>query len=279
LLTELHCHTNASDGLLASAELVRLANLRDIKVLAITDHDTIAAHAEAAESCRQYNMVFIRGIEVSSLSEQGEVHVLGYGVKPTDAETIRRIADLRDARDGRARAMVTKLHALGVPVSYARVKQIAGDAMVGRPHIARALLEGNWVTTRQQAFDEYLAEGKPAFVPHTGLTPAQAIELIHNAHGVSVVAHPGLYAGNVDKLLADLVQQGLDGIEIYYPLHTPEHIGKFIAFAHRNHLLITGGSDFHGLIGDLEASLGMIHLPSGTVEALQAQIDKVNSAI
>jgi predicted metal-dependent phosphoesterase TrpH len=277
LVTELHCHTRASDGLLTPSALVELAYLRDIKVLAITDHDTVAGHAEAVAASRQYNLRFIPGIEVSSLAEKGEVHVLGYGVEPQDDTTRQRIDALRDARDGRARAMVAKLHALGVPVSYTRVKEIAGDAMVGRPHVARALLEGKWVDSRQQAFDIYLAEGKPAFVPHTGLTPVQAIDLIHQAKGVAVVAHPGLYAGDPDQLLDDLLAHHLDGVEVYYPLHTPEQTTRYATFAQTHHLLATGGSDFHGLVGDQEAALGSIHLPGGSIEALDARIAQVRA--
>jgi predicted metal-dependent phosphoesterase TrpH len=272
LITELHCHTLASDGLLTPSELVELAHLRDIHVLAITDHDTVAAHDEAAAACLPHNIVFIPGIEISSLAAQGEVHMLGYGVAPTDPDTRQRIQALRNVRDSRAKGMVTKLHALGIPVSYERVKQIAGDAMVGRPHVARALLEGNWVASRQQAFDEYLAEGKPAFVPHTGLTPIEAVELIHQAGGVAVMAHPGLFAGDADRLLDELVQHGLDGVEVYYPLHNPEQTRKYAAFAQAHQLLVTGGSDFHGLVGDQEASLGSIHLPVGSVEALTQRI-------
>jgi predicted metal-dependent phosphoesterase TrpH len=149
--------------------------------------------------------------------------------------------------------------------------------MVGRPHIARALLEGKWVDSRQQAFDVYLAEGKPAFVPHTGLTPAQAIDLIHRAQGMAVVAHPGLYAGDPDQLLDDLLAHSLDGVEVYYPLHTPEQTAKYAAFAKANHLLTTGGSDFHGLVGDQEAALGSMHLPGGTVEALVERIAQVRA--
>jgi predicted metal-dependent phosphoesterase TrpH len=252
--------------------LVELASLRDVKVLAITDHDTVAGHEEAIEGGRQHNVRIIPGIEVSSLSDQGEVHVLGYGVEPRDDDTRQRILDLRDARDGRAKAIVAKLHGLGVPVSYERVKAIAGDSMVGRPHVARALLEGGWVATRQEAFDVYLAEGKPAFVPHTGLTPSQAVELIHRARGVAVLAHPGLFFGDVDWLLQDLLGHGLDGIEVYYPLHSAEQSNQYAAIAKANGLLVTGGSDFHGLVGDKEVALGSIHLPDGAIEALDARI-------
>lgn len=279
LITELHCHTRASDGALTPSELVDLAFKRDISVLAITDHDTVAAHKEAAQACARHRIHFIPGIEVSSLADQGEVHVLGYGVQPTDPQTTERILALRDARDGRAKAMVGKLHALGIKVSYDRIKELAGDAMVGRPHVARALLEGGWVTTRQEAFDVYLAEGKPAFVPHQGLTPAEAIKLIHNAHGIAVVAHPALYAGNPDLLLTSLLPYGLDGVEVFYPLHTPEQVSHYAAFTQANGLLAAGGSDFHGFVGDLETTLGSIHLPAGSIEALEKRIAMIRSGV
>jgi predicted metal-dependent phosphoesterase TrpH len=275
--TELHCHTRASDGQLTPAALVDLAKLREIKVLAITDHDTLAGIPEASAAGRQYDIRILPGIEVSSLANQGEVHVLGYGVEPKDDETRQRILALRDARDERAKAMVAKLHALGVPLPYERVKQIAGDAMVGRPHVAQALVEGKWVANRQSAFDVYLAEGKPAFVPHTGLTPSQAVELIHRARGVAVLAHPGLYVGNLDRLLDDLVVHGLDGIEVYYPLHSAEQTSQYAAFAGAHGLIVTGGSDFHGFVGDLETSLGSIHLPAGAIQALDERISAAHT--
>ena len=277
LITELHCHTRASDGTLTPSELVALALKRDIKVLAITDHDTLAAHAEASQACKQHSIQFIPGIEVSSLDDQGEVHVLGYGVEPADDITSQRILELRDARDRRALAMVAKLHALGIPVSYGRIKELAGDAMVGRPHVAKALLEGHWVATRQEAFDIYLAEGKPAFVPHHGLTPAQAIELIHKANGIAVVAHPGLFAGNADQLLTELCATGLDGIEVYYPLHTLEQTLRYADFAQKHGLVATGGSDFHGFVGANETTLGSVHLPNGTIDAIGSRITQVRA--
>jgi predicted metal-dependent phosphoesterase TrpH len=262
---------------LTPAALVDLAKLREVKVLAITDHDTLAGIPAAVTAGRQYSIQIIPGIEVSSLAKEGEVHVLGYGVAPVDEETSQRILALREAREGRAKAMVSKLHALGVPISYERIKQIAGDAMVGRPHVAQALVEGQWVTNRQAAFDTYLAEGKPAFVPHTGLTPAQAVELIHRARGVAVLAHPGLFVGKLQPLLDDLLAHGLDGIEVYYPLHTAEQTATYAAFAKAHQLLVTGGSDFHGFVGDLETSFGSIHLPEGTIQALQEKITAVQA--
>jgi len=272
LITELHCHTTASDGTLSPTELIKLADQRDVKLLAVTDHDTVAGHAEAIAASHQYGIRVIPGIEVSSLFGSTEVHVLGYGVEPQDETTMQQLAQLRDARDGRASAMVDKLHALGIPVSFERVKELAGDSMVGRPHIAKALLEGNWVSTRQQAFDDYLAEGKPAFVAHQTLSPAQAVELIHRARGIAVLAHPALFAGDLDQLLANLVEHHLDGVEAYYPLHTAQQTEQYAAFAKTNNLITTGGSDFHGFIGDQEVVLGSIHLSDVTLAAFNARL-------
>jgi predicted metal-dependent phosphoesterase TrpH len=152
------------------------------------------------------------------------------------------------------------------------VKQVAGDSMVGRPHVARVLLEEKWVASRQEAFDKYLAEGMPAFVPHTGLTPSQAVELIHQARGIAVLAHPGLFAGDLNWLLPDMLAHGLDGIEVYYPLHNPQQTAHYAALAREHGLVVTGGSDFHGLVGDQEAKLGSIHLPPGSIEALDERL-------
>jgi 3',5'-nucleoside bisphosphate phosphatase len=147
--------------------------------------------------------------------------------------------------------------------------------MVGRPHIARALQEGNWVSSRQQAFDDYLAEGKSAFVAHETLSPAQAVELIHRARGIAVLAHPALFAGNLDELLANLVEHRLDGVEAYYPMHTSEQAQHYTTYAKANHLIVTGGSDFHGFVGDEEVVLGSIHLSDATLAAFDARLRSV----
>jgi predicted metal-dependent phosphoesterase TrpH len=272
VITELHCHTTASDGQLAPADVVKLAKQRDVSLLAITDHDTIAAHDEALAAGAALNLRVIPGIEVSSLSPQGEVHVLGYNVRPTDEATIRTLNNLRDVREARARGMIDKLAALGVQVPFERVQSLAGDAMIGRPHLARVLVEMKAVSNMQEAFDRYLAEGKPAFVPHEGLTPAQAVALIHAAHGIAVLAHPALYRGDLDALLQDMLAAGLDGLEVFYPMHTPAQIEQFKAIAQKHNLVMTGGSDFHALIGDQPASIGTVHVPEECLRELDARM-------
>lgn len=272
MITELHCHTTASDGRLSATEVVQLAKQRDVSLLAITDHDTIAAHEEALAAGSALGLRVIPGIEVSSLSAQGEVHVLGYNVRPTDTVTIRTLNSLRGVREARARGMIDKLAALDIHVPFARVQALAGDAMIGRPHLARALVEMGAVANMQAAFDQYLAEGKPAFVPHEGLTPAQAVDLIHAAQGIAVLAHPALYRGDLAALLNDLLAAGLDGIEVFYPQHTPAQIEQYKAIARQHNLVMTGGSDFHAIIGDQPASIGTVHVPDDCLRELDARM-------
>jgi predicted metal-dependent phosphoesterase TrpH len=249
-----------------------LARLRNVTLLAITDHDTIAANDEAISAGRDEGVRVIPGIEVSSLSKQGEVHVLGYGIRPSDEKTLDTLASLRGVREARARGILAMLETLGVHLPFERVQAFAGDGMIGRPHVARALVEAGIVASEQEAFDRYIAEGKPAFVPHSSLTPPQAVELIHAAHGVAVLAHPGLYRGDMDTLLASLLAVGLDGIEAFYPMHTSDQMARYIEIARRHDLLLTGGSDFHGARGDIELSLGSVHVPDEAIAALEARI-------
>ncbi len=275
MITELHCHTTASDGGHTPTDVVQMAKLRKVAVLAVTDHDTIAAHAEATACGERMGVRVIPGIEISALSPQGkEVHVLGYGVVPTDNDVRQRIAVLRDVREARARGMVAKLEALGIHVSYDRIKALAGDAMIGRPHVAKVLLEAGYVSGIQEAFDKYLAEGKPAFVPHEGLTPAEAVALIHRAHGAAVLAHPALFQGDLDALLAEVLAAGLDGIEAFYPMHTPAQTAHYVEIARRHDLILTGGSDFHSLQRDSESAIGSISLPENASAALDQRIQR-----
>ena len=274
--TELHCHTTASDGRHTPAEVVRLAHQRGVALLAITDHDTLAGNEEAASVGQALHVRVIRGVEISALSLGGEVHVLGYGVQPRDPETQARFDALRGVREARARAILDKLAGLGIHIPFARVRALAGDAVIGRPHVARAMVEAGVVATQNEAFDLYLGEGKPAFVAHLGLTPVQAVQLIHAAGGLAVLAHPGLYLGDLADLIDELVAAGLDGLEAFYPLHTPEQVESFVRIARARNLLLTGGSDFHGLEGEGAASLGSVSPPESEVAAL---LDRLGHAL
>jgi predicted metal-dependent phosphoesterase TrpH len=271
---ELHCHTTASDGRLTPTQLLELARDRDIRALAITDHDTVSGHDEACAAGERFGVRVIPGIEISSLFENKEVHVLGYGVRPTDARTLGVIESLQQVRVSRAKAILARLDALGVPVAFERVARMAGDGMIGRPHIARALLEAGHVPAFQDAFDSYLAEGAPAFVANDALSPAEAVALIHAAHGCAVMAHPALFRGDLDALFEHMLAAGVDGVVVY---HLDNPFGArpgYLARVERHKLLATGGSDFHAFGGDNEAILGSISLPADTLQKLDARMSQ-----
>ncbi len=269
---ELHCHSTASDGRLTPTQLLDLAASRNVSTLALTDHDTIAGHAEAMAAGVERNIRVIGGIEISTLFEGKEAHILGYGVRPSDDGTRATLDSLRGIRESRARAMLSKLSEQGIHVSYERVCALAGDGMLGRPHIARAMLEAGVVASIQDAFDRYLAEGKSAFVANDALSPAEAAALIHRAHGCVVLAHPGLFHGKFDALFQHLLEADLDGIEIYYPEHNASQMDALAALARSHGLIATGGSDFHAENGHHAAALGDMQLPDGCLAALDARI-------
>jgi hypothetical protein len=271
--TDLHSHSTASDGRLSPTQLVELARDRDVSTLALTDHDTLRGLDEAAAAGARLGMRVIRGIEISTLFEGSkEAHVLGYGMRPTDDATRGTIDSLQPLRASRARAILARLADLGAPIDFDAVAALAGDGMIGRPHIARALVAAGRVPDFQTAFDRFLAEGQPAFVPNDALTPAQAVELIHAAHGVAVLAHPSLFKGNLEALFTSLLAAGLDGVEVFHPDNPPADRTALLARAERHGLLVTGGSDFHGLSSDGDAYLGCQSLPDGALDALDARI-------
>lgn len=270
--TDLHCHSTASDGVYAPRALVRLARDRAVDVIALTDHDTIAGHPEAIAAGREFGVRVIPGIEISSLAPQGEVHILGYGVEPDDGATRDTILSLRATRERRARHILDKLYRLSIVLDFDHLRSLAGDGMIGRPHIARAMVEKGTVRDVQEAFDVYLAEGKAAFVPNDALDPFEAVDLIHRARGIAVIAHPAFVRGDVESLIASLIARGLDGIEVYYPDHTSDQISRFADIARSADLVVTGGSDFHGLSSDAVHAFGEIALPDDAVARIEARI-------
>ncbi len=261
---DLHTHSSASDGVLRPSEAVALAARLGLQAIALTDHDTIAGHVEAQDAGHALNVLVVAGIEISALEARGEVHVLGYGVRDEHgANTERRVAlqrirALKPAREERAQAMLAKLAGHGIKLDWQAIKYDAGDAMIGRPHIARALLAGGHVDSLQHAFSRWIGEGGPAFVPHRGLTLASAIALIHATGGVAVLAHPALFAGSALDLITLAVQHAVDGIEINHPSASNEDREAYVTHARslRLDLIFTGGSDFHGHVSERHEGLG-----------------------
>ncbi len=240
---DLHIHSTVSDGALAPAEVVEAAVAGRLDVVALADHDTTAGIAEARRAARG-RLEVVPAIEVSSTHGDAEIHILGYLVDPDHPALVRHATQAVERRDERMQGMIRRLEALGVAIDYEDVVAAAGAGPVGRPHLARALVDAGYVRTVQEAFDRFLADGGPAFLPTELLTPRDAIELIHAAGGVAVWAHPPFEV--LERELGDFVDWGLEGIECYRPMNTKSQTRRLEDAARAHGLLTTGGSDWHG---------------------------------
>lgn len=243
---DLHLHSTASDGSLSPDALVREAIEARLDVVALTDHDTVAGVGAAMEAARGARIDLIPALEVSSTWEATEIHVLGYFVDPTEPHLVRHAEVASERRAARLEAMVARLRSQGVDVSFERVVELAGDEAwsLGRPHLARALQEASYVETVPEAFDRFIGNEHPAYLPTRLLDPGEAIDLIHGAGGLAVWAHPPRHL--LDELLPRLVALGLDGLEALRPRHTPQRVALLTDAARANGLFVTGGSDWHG---------------------------------
>jgi 3',5'-nucleoside bisphosphate phosphatase len=263
-------HSTASDGVYSPQEVVQIALTHNMDVIALTDHDNTSGIIPAQEAATLSKLEVFAGVELSSEDEAGDRHILGYLFDLSNAPLQAILTKLRDARVNRAERMVEKLDGLGLPISFERVRAIAGTGSVGRPHVARALVEAGHVNSLQEAFDLYLADGGPAYVPHYRLEPGHAIDLIHGAGGVAVLAHPGHY-DDYQAAVEELAPLGLDGLEVFYYDHTPETVEALRVLAARHDMLMTVGSDFHRREGDASARIGSVKTPPDVkiVEAMK----------
>jgi predicted metal-dependent phosphoesterase TrpH len=255
---DLHTHSTASDGTMPPAEVIALADRKHLAAVALTDHDTVGGLAEAAAAASRYpSLRFIHGIEISALFKGGTLHILGLGIDPQSPVLVKMASDLRAARENRNPQIVEALTRLGMPLTMddvlAEVKreaQHAAQRVVGRVHIAAAMVRKGYVATTTEAFDKYICNDGPAFVNKEKMTPAAAIAAIRTAGGAAVLAHPSQLnydnSGQLERILRDLMGHGLSGIEVYHSDHTPEQTRLFLNLARRHKLGITGGSDFHG---------------------------------
>lgn len=243
---DLHVHTTASDGILTPAEVVSMAVDCGLDGLAITDHDTLDGIAPAQKFIREHqiNLDLIPGIELNTDHGDDEVHILGYFIADPEGRIADHLVHIRRERWIRAEKMVARLNQLGIPVTMDDVQRMAGGKLIGRPHIARALIEQGWAATEEEAFDKYIDHGRPAYVRRYKFAPAEAIRLIKSAGGISVLAHPGLIRDRAK--IGQIIAMGIEGLEICYPEHQPAQVEQFTALARNHRLLITGGSDFHG---------------------------------
>jgi 3',5'-nucleoside bisphosphate phosphatase len=261
---DLHTHTLFSDGTLSPESLVKLAVERQLAALSITDHDSLEALGPARVAAGAA-LELVPGIELSSAMEGVELHLLGYYIDPLDDALRQRLEVFRSERLQRAHAMIARLRELGFPVDPEEVVANAGPGVVGRPHVAAALVRAGHAENMDDAFRRFLGRGGVAFIPRPAFHPREAISLIHAAGGLSVLAHPGaLLAVHV---VEQLVEMGLRGIEIWHPQHGIATIRRWRAAAARLHLLETGGSDFHG--PDRGMDLGELGVPVAALTRLK----------
>ena len=267
---DLHVHSTASDGRLTPAEVIREAAERGLVYIALADHDSVDGIAAAkAAAQRLLHLAVIPAIEISTDIPQGEVHILGYFINYTDPQLLAKLDDFKNSRRRRAQAMVAKLDGLGVHIDWQRVLELAGASTIGRPHIAQAMLEKDYVPSFKEAFDEYLGHGKPAYVEREKMLPAEAVAIIVKARGLPVLAHP-LTTKDPEGLILELKPAGLVGLEAYYNGYSAEEVESLVALAQKHDLVATGGSDFHGIEPDEETAIGGADVPLEAVERLIA---------
>jgi predicted metal-dependent phosphoesterase TrpH len=273
---DLHTHSTASDGLLAPARLVRTAREHGVGTLALTDHDTTGGLEEALAEARRIHIDVIPGVEINTDVDDYEVHILGYYVDAARPGLQAFLVRMRDGRIGRARTMVDRLRELGAPVEWDRVQAIAAGGSVGRPHVARALVEARRVATVQEAFERFLGRRAPAYVPRLKVSPEEAVAAVLTAGGVPVLAHPGWAAsGPVIERVPQLAAHGLAGIEAYYPDHSAEMTARCLDLARRHGLVVTGGTDFHGGGLATRVPLGSVAVPADVVPALRVRWEEM----
>lgn len=244
-MIDLHSHTTASDGQHPPHEQVSMAAKAGVKVLSVTDHDTVAGLEDAATACRQHGIELVPGIEVSCTLQRREIHVLGHFVDPMNSELRAYATRLVDEREHRMARMVERLASQGIPVTLSQVQEIAGDAPLTRPHLARVLVELRLCTSVKEAFSRFLGDGKLAWVPKFEMSVEAGIALIHAAGGTATVAHPA--SSRVNRYELDgMAKAGLDGIETVHRDHPPSQRELFEKWARELSLCCTAGSDFHG---------------------------------
>ncbi|MGI9079094.1 MAG: PHP domain-containing protein [Gemmatimonadaceae bacterium] len=267
---DLHVHSTASDGTHAPAMVVGAARAAGLAAVALTDHDNLAGIFEAREAGESLGVRVVCGVELSAMEGERETHILGLHISNA-GEMESHLANFRASRRERADRIVQKLHSIGVYLSLEGVLEIANGAAIGRPHIAKAMVESGWARDIRDAFDRYLGNGRPAYVAKYRLGMADAIQLIHRAGGLAFLAHPGV--DGTRARLEGLATMGLDGVEVRHPGHTAHDIARLGTLADHFELLPTGGSDWHGSTEGPRA-LGCMRVPHEWLERHDARLAK-----
>jgi predicted metal-dependent phosphoesterase TrpH len=264
---DLHLHTFFSDGTFTPEELVERARTIGFTAIALTDHDTVEGCERAAAACAAANMEFITGTELTAEHADTEVHILAYFVDTRNPVLLARIAEFQAVRQSRIHEMVAALNKLGIPLKAESVFALANCKSPGRPHVARALVKEKLIGSLDEAFERYLKKGRPAWIPKTKMSALESVELIHQAGGLAVMAHPGL--NRSDDIIPALVEAGLDGIECFHTKHSTAMAERYLEIAEKYHLLVTGGSDCHGF-SKVKPLIGTVKLPYDHVDRMKA---------
>ncbi len=267
---DLHIHSTASDGRLSPTEIVHKSVEIGLTIIAIADHDSVDGIAPALVATKAFPWLrVIPCVEISTDVPSGEVHVLGYFVDYTDHELEATLERMRNSRRERALGIIAKLGNLSISIDWERVREIAGSGSIGRPHIAQAMLEKSYIATLKEAFSKYIGRCGPAYVEREKMLPQEAVELILQANGLPVLAHP-LTISDPEMMIVELKAAGLVGIEAYCNGYTVKEINKLVSLADRHNLIATGGSDYHGLEASNETVIGGVDVPIESAEQLIA---------
>jgi hypothetical protein len=279
---DLHIHSVFSDGSMTPGEIVALAAQKGLQTISVTDHDTMAGTPEALESGKDAGVEIISGLELSALHNDTYLHILGYGMRWNDSFLTTGLSRLQNARDERNLKIVTALQDLGISINFEAVRKVSKIGQTGRPHIAKVLMAKGAVKSITEAFERYLKKGAPAYVPRFVYSAEEAIGMIKKAGGLAVLAHPVLIdpaMKHFPTILAELVAQGLDGVELFYPTQSSSIRNKIRQIADRYQLFYTGGSDYHGDIrpGSHLAGGKKLRVPQSLIEILKTRLATVKN--
>jgi 3',5'-nucleoside bisphosphate phosphatase len=275
MFADLHLHSSFSDGTYTPEEVVAHAQRHNLKAVALTDHDTVEGCTRMALACDREGLEFISGTELTTELHDQELHLLGYFIDAHNPRLLVALANFQTVRQNRVREMVTRLKRMNIPLDTEAVLAIANCRSPGRPHIGRALVQAGVCSNLDEAFERFLKKNRPGWVPKAKIAASEAIALIHQAGGLAALAHPALNRN--DSLIPELNELGMDALECFHSKHTPAQVTHYLAMASRLGLLVTGGSDCHGM-NKGEPLIGSVKLGYDYVERLKSRINQVRSA-
>jgi 3',5'-nucleoside bisphosphate phosphatase len=271
-MIDLHLHTTASDGRSTPEELVQEAAAAGCRTIAVTDHDTVASVPRVAIAAKAAGLAFVPGIEMTAVDRGCDIHILGYFVDVTDSAFAAFLIEQRALRRERVTAMAEQLATIGARVDLDEVVSAAAQSgrAIGRPAVAAALVAGGHARDVQDAFDRFLAEGQPGYVPRSGVAPADVVQWIRRVGGLASIAHPA--KNDRDDLIPSLAEAGMAALEVFHPDHTPAAVDRYRTMAASLGLAMTGGSDYHGPGSGRAAALGRIGLPDDAFLVLMSRV-------